>query len=204
VKILTCPQYSDEWFEEILGSIGGSSIATVTAKKGTSGRTTLLFRKAGEIISREPYQGYTNELMHRGHEFEPWARDYYEELTGNTVEEVGLIRRAPYKHYSPDGLVGFEGMIEIKTAIPSIHIQRIVKQAIESNYRKQIQWGLSCAREWCDFISYCPEISDFPLWVQRVYPDKKLIKELDTGADIFIEEMLDIVEKVKTYEEDSD
>jgi len=88
------------------------------------------------------------------------------------------------------------GLIEIKAAIPSIHVARLDAGKIDPQHVKQVQWGLACGYDWCDFISYCPEIQSRPIWIKRAYPDKKLIKELDDGADRFLEEMLAIIEKV--------
>ena len=103
-----------------------------------------------------------------------------------------------HKHYSPDGLVNHDGMIEIKSVIPSVHVETILSDNVPAAYRKQIQWGLHiCERKWCDFVSYSPLITDKPIWIKRVYRDEKLIKELDEGADKFIEEMLELVEKIK-------
>jgi hypothetical protein len=103
-----------------------------------------------------------------------------------------------YKHYSPDGLVGDNGMIEIKCVIPSVHIRTILDDKVPAEYVKQIQWGLSiCERDWCDFVSYCPEVIDKPLWIIRMDRDEKKIKELHEAADTFIEEMLEIVERIK-------
>ena len=103
-----------------------------------------------------------------------------------------------HKHYSPDGLVGDDGMIEIKSVIPAVQVETILSGKVPAAYRKQIQWGLHiCQRKWCDFVSYSPLIADQPLFILRVERDEKLIKELDEGADKFIVEMLALVEKIK-------
>jgi hypothetical protein len=103
-----------------------------------------------------------------------------------------------HKHYSPDGLVGDDGMIEIKSVIPSVQCETILSGKVPAAYRKQIQWGLHiCQRKWCDFVSYSPLITDHPLFIVRVERDEKLIAELAEGADKFIDEMLELVEKIK-------
>ena len=103
-----------------------------------------------------------------------------------------------HKHYSPDGLVGDNGMIEIKSVIPSVQVETILSGKVPAAYRKQIQWGLHiCERQWCDFISYSPLISCQPIFIIRVERDENLIAELDEGADKFIEEMLLIVKQIK-------
>jgi len=198
MKIITeFDQLSEEWEQARLGSIGGSSIGTVVSS-GT-GRTTLLYRFAGEILSGQKYESYSNDFMRRGIQLEPEARSYYAMLNDKYVWQVAMVKSdEPYKHESPDGLVGDDGKIEIKCVIPSTHVETIIKGKIPSQYRRQVQWGLHiCEREWCDFISYCPEIVDKPIYIIRAKRDEKLIKELDEGANKFIKEMLDIVKKVK-------
>jgi len=105
MEILTMEQGSPEWFEARLGSIGGSSIAAATAGGKGKVRKDLMYRLIGEILSGQKYEGYKNAYMERGNELEPYARALYEEITGQTVKQVGLIRRAPFKHYSPDGVI---------------------------------------------------------------------------------------------------
>lgn len=103
-----------------------------------------------------------------------------------------------HKHYSPDGLVDDDGMIEIKCQIPSVHVQCIDTEKIDGKYIKQMNWGMHiCERTYCDFVSYSPLVTDMPIWIKRVYRDEKLISELDEAADLFINEMLEIVKKIK-------
>ncbi len=192
-------QRSDEWFKLRVGSIGGSSIADAVAGGSGATRKKLLYKLAGEILSGEKQEGYTNDHMLRGIEQEPEARNLYSLMTGFEVEEVGMVRHSDYKHYSPDGLVNPNGKIEIKCVIPSVQIETILQNKVPATYRKQIQWGLDiCEREWCDFVSYSPLIIDQQIFIIRVERDEKLIKTLHEGADKFIEEMLQIVEKIRS------
>lgn len=191
-------QNTDEWFQARIGSIGGSSIQSVCAKGSGKSRSTLMYRMVGEILSGQKYEGYYNKDMERGLELEPAARNAYEVVTGNEVEQVAMIRATQHKHESPDGLVYKKGKIEIKCVIPSVHVETIHKNVTPSTYRKQIQWGLDISeREWCDFISYCPVIKQKPIWIHKVFRDEKLIKTMHEEADIFIDEMLELVEKIK-------
>ena len=161
-------------------------------------RKNLMYRLIGEILSGVNYEGYTNADMDRGNEQEPDARDMYEFINGVEVEQVGLIKKNDYKHYSPDGLCGNDGIAEIKSRIPSVHVETILAGSVPPADRKQIQWGLFiCQRQWCDYISYSPLIVDKPLLVIRADRDEDLIKELDNGADKFIIEMLNLIKKIK-------
>jgi len=198
MQIFKMQQGDDDWFAERIGSIGGSSIASVVAKGEGKTRKNLMYRLAGEILSDVKYEGYKNEHMDRGIEQESDARKRYELVTGNEVVQVGLIKLTDHKHESPDGLVGNDGKIEIKCVIPSVQVETIISDRVPAAYRKQIQWGLFiCERQWCDFVSYSPLVTPRPMWIRRVHRDEKLIKELDEGADKFIKEMLEILAIIK-------
>jgi hypothetical protein len=75
-------------------------------------------------------------------------------------------------------------------------VETIDMNRVPPEHIKQIQWGLQ-ERQWCDFISYCPAVSDAPIWIKRVYRDEKKINELNALADKFIKQMLAVVEKIK-------
>jgi len=198
MEILNCDQLSEEWFKARIGSIGGSSISSVVAGGQGKTRKSLLYRLAGEILSGQKHEGYKNEHMERGIDQESDARKMYELITGSEVETVGLVKLSDHKHYSPDGSVKDDGIIEIKCTIPSVHIETIMADRIPPEYVKQIQWGLFiCERKWCDFISYSPLVIDRPIWIKRMERDEKAIQELNNGADKFIGEMLNIVKKIK-------
>jgi len=85
-------QGSEEWFAARIGSIGGSSIASVVAGGQGKTRKQLMYRLIGEMLSGVKYQGYSNADMQRGIEQEPDARNMYEFITGNEVKEVGLVK----------------------------------------------------------------------------------------------------------------
>ena len=193
-------QGSPEWYEARLGSIGGSSIAAVCAKGKGKMRMNLMFQLAGELLSGQKAENYTNKYMERGLEFEPQARDLYAETTGHEVRQVGLIQRRPFVHYSPDGIVVYgkwRGLLEIKTNIPSVFCRTVASDEVPPEYIKQIQWGLACGYDWCDYVAYCPEIRIRPYWVKRVHRDDKLIEEMDREADSFLADMLKIIKTVR-------
>ena len=195
MKVLDLIQGSDEWHAARIGSVGGSSVSAVMAKGQGKTRKQLLYRMAGEILTGVPYESYKNPHMERGLEQEAEARLAYEMVTGNTVDTVGMFVYGDHKHYSPDGWVE-DGIIEIKCVIPSVHIETIISDKVPSVYRQQIQWGL-LHKEWCDFVSYSPLVKDRPIWVRRVYKNESIISGIMSEVDVFIEEMLCLVEEVK-------
>jgi hypothetical protein len=198
MEIIELEQGSPEWFEARLGSIGGSTISSVVAGGQGKMRKNLMYRLAGEILSGQSYEGYKNYHMDRGIEQEADARNMYELMTENELHQVGLIRHSPHKHFSPDALCGDWGLVEIKSVIPSVHVETIWSGKVPAAYRKQCQWGLFITEsDWCDFVSYSPLVTQRPMWVKRVKKDEELIDTLDIAADKFIAEMLEIVEKIR-------
>jgi len=198
MEIIECEQGSETWKNYRIGSIGGSSIASVVAGGQGKMRKSLLYRLAGEILSGVKYEGYRNADMERGIEQEADARNVYAMEKEIEVEQVGLVKENEFKHYSPDGDPGDDGMIEIKSVIPSVHVETIDMERIDGGYIKQINWGMGIwKKSWCDFISWSPLVTDYPIWIRRVERDEKLIKELNDGADKFIDELKSLVLKIK-------
>lgn len=199
MEIINCTQRSDEWFKHRLGSIGGSSIYSVMAKGQGKMRKNLMFRLIGEILSGQSYEGYSNQHFQRGIDEEPDAIDTYIAVSGNEVEKVGLVKESRHKHYSPDGWINPNGILEVKCTIPSIHCETIYQNEIPPEYRKQCQWGLFiCQCDYVDFVSYSPFVSENPIWIIRRGRDEELIQEMNLEADKFIAEMQDIIEKIKS------
>lgn len=192
-------QGSPEWLQARIGSIGGSAISKAVAKGEGKLRKQLLYDMVGEIISGENKVGYKNHYMDEGLKYEPEARSLYELRFDCNVEQVAMIRNGPNKHTSPDGLIGVDGMLEIKTVIPSVFVEAKLTGKIPTGYRKQMQWGLAQAqRKYCDYAVYCPYLKDIdPLLVIRLKRDEKEIAELELGADEFIKEMIEIVDMVR-------
>ena len=112
----------------------------------------------------------TDDML-RGVMDEPLAREVYAEHYGQ-VAGAGLIVRDDWGiriGYSPDGLVGDEGLIEIKSRRARIHLASILADEVPTENMAQIQAGLlASGRAWCDYVSYC---GGMPLWRKRVYPD---------------------------------
>ena len=135
------PQGSKEWFDLRLGSIGGSGISTVVSSG--SGRRQYMLKRASEIITGVRAEDFKFKYADRGHEFEPAARDLYSFRYGVNVDQVALIKDGPYKHHSPDGLVGDDGMIEIKVRLPHVFLEITEdNKPMSTSDRMQVQWGL--------------------------------------------------------------
>lgn len=111
--------------------------------------------------------------MERGTLDEPYAREAYSEHHA-PVNEVGFMVRNDWGFrigYSPDGLVGDTGLIEIKSRKQKIQLDTILADEVPLENMPQIQCGLLVSgREWCDYVSYC---GGMPLWTKRVLPDPR-------------------------------
>ena len=198
-EIIYGDQNTDEWFKLRLGSIGGSSISSVMAKsKDAKMRTGKLYELAGEILSGKKTETYESLDMKRGKLFEPEAREYYSFINDVEVEQCALIKcDIQGVHCSPDGLVGENGMVEIKVRIPKFFVQLKDSEKIEGNYRKQCQHSFwVSSREWVDFTNYCPEMPN-PADITRIYRDEKQIEEIKIECLKFLGELNALVERMR-------
>ena len=142
--------------------------------------------------------------MQWGIEQEAAARECYAFDQGVSVLEVGFIAHPTIAMTgaSPDGLVGDEGMVEIKCPGTAKHIATLTGTAIDDRYVKQMQWQMACAgRQWCDFVSYDPRMPvEMQLLVRRVPRDDALIVDLEAGAAEFLAEVAATVDTLtNTY-----
>lgn len=175
MQFLDIKQGSDEWIAARVGSLGASRISEATARTKTgfgASRANLLAELLVERITGKPTEKFITSAMQQGTEREPEARAAYCFMRDVDVQEVGLVRHPTIKgtHASPDGLVGSDGLIEIKAPQAAAHLDILLTGAIPSRYMQQMAWQMAvCDRSFCDFVSYNP---DFPehlrLFVKRV------------------------------------
>lgn len=160
-------------------------------------RAKYMRELAGEILTGELSESYTSAHMERGSEQEADARRLYAFHTDAEPKLVGFVRNGN-AGCSPDSLVGNNGGLEIKSALPHIQIERLFKNALPPEHKAQVMGNLwLCEREWWDFISYCPKL---PPLIKRVYRDEVYIASIATAVRIFNEELADLVERVRSYE----
>lgn len=204
IEIFDFEQGSPEWFECRAGLPTASEFATVMAK-GKDGGASLTRAKymrslAGEIITGEPAESYSNGHMERGKAMEDEARETYAFIHDADIRRVGFIRNGP-KGGSPDSLLGENGGLEIKTALPHIQIERLIRDDLPPEHKAQVQGNMWVAeREWWDFVSYWPRL---PLLVKRVYRDEAYIKQLSDAVDAFNAELALLVERIRGYGQDN-
>lgn len=196
MKVIDCEQNSAEWLAARCGSLGASSIADMVAKTRTgwgASRFNLAARIVCERLTGTPQESYTNAAMQWGHDTEPQARAMYEFMRDVAVQQVGLVLHPSISksHASPDGLVGDDGLIEIKCPNTATHIETLLSEDVEGKYVKQMQWQMACCgRAWCDFVSFDPRLpAEMQMFVQRVPRDDEFIAELEREARLFLAEI---------------
>jgi len=196
METLNVEQGTEEWFQARAGIPTASSFKLVLAKGQGKTRKTYMLKLAGEILTGEIQEQFSNTHTERGNELEPEALELYELQTGNKVEKCGFIK-AFGAGYSPDGLVGDDGLVEIKTKLPHLQIELLLNGGVPSEHLAQIQGGLWVSgREWCDFVSYYPGL---PLFIVRVSRDERKVAEIKGSVEAFNLELREIVEKIESY-----
>ena len=200
MEILDFDQRSPEWFAARSGIPTSSEFATVMAK-GRDGesktRRTYMLKLAGEILTGEPMENYTNQHMERGRIMEGEARAFYAFMADAEPLPVGFIRNGD-KGASPDALLGDDGLLEIKTKMPHLLIDLISKDEFPPEHKAQCQGQLWVSeRKWLDLVVYWPKL---PLFVKRVTRDEPYIARLATEVDRFNNELRQLVECVRKFE----
>ena len=194
IEIFDCEQGSQEWYACRLGIPTASEFSTVLAKGQGKTRRTYLLKLAGERLTGELSESYSNPHMERGKEMEAEARSLYTFMTDAVPSAVGFIRNGG-KGASPDGLIDANGLIEIKTKLPHLQLEVLLADRLPPEHVAQCQGALWVAeREWLDFVSYWPKL---PLFVKRVYRDEDYIKNLAAEVATFNSEMLELIEKIQ-------
>lgn len=154
----------------------------------------LTLNLAAERITGHVITQPINRDMWRGIEEEPLARTVYSEHYGVDVQEVGFMIRdegGTTIGYSPDGLVGNHGLIEVKSRLPKKHISTVLADAVPPENMAQIQAGLWVSgRQWCDYISYC---GGMRMWVTRVHPSREWFRVIEMAAAVLESNVAEII-----------
>lgn len=189
------PQNSYEWRKLRAGIPTSSEFSDVIAKVGPRGgiprgRQKLLWRLAGEVITGEPEDTYSNADMERGHERETEARAWYAFDQNVEPKQVSFVKNHNCGA-SPDALIGDDGLLEIKDAKPSVQIERLIDGTLPSEHKPQCQGQLMVSgRQWVDFLSHSRGL---PPLLLRVPRDEAYIAELREGVDRFVAELESLV-----------
>ena len=197
-------QGSPEWFEVRLGKVTASRVADVMAKTKTGYSTSRLNYEAqliAERLSGKPQDSYSNAAMQWGTETEPKARAAYEFLIGCEVVEIAFADHPTLVNSgaSPDGLVGSDGLVEIKCPNTATHIATLLGSSVPDKYIKQMQWQMACTgRQWCDWVSFDPRLPEaMAFYRERVMRDDKAIAEIEAEIAGFLKGVDDKVSALR-------
>lgn len=190
-------QGSPEWKALRCGKVTASRVSDVVAKtqKGAYGatRANYLAQLIAERLTGTPADTYTNAAMQHGVDTEPEARAAYEFYQGATVEQVAFVPHPKIDQAgaSPDGLVGADGLVEIKCPNTATHLETLLGQAVPAKYIDQMQFQMACTgRQWCDFVSYDNRMPEnMRLFVRRIHRDDARIAHLETEIAAFLREL---------------
>ena len=197
-------QRTEEWFAQRIGKVTASRVADVlaTIKSGESAsRRNYRMQLVCERLTGKKEETFTNVHMERGIELEPIARSLYEIKNDSFVTEVGFVEHPTIKMAgaSPDGLVGDDGLIEIKCPTVANHIETLTSKSAPTKYIAQMQFQLACTnRAWCDFVSFNNELPEhLQLFVKRVYRDDIYITIMEKEVSAFLNEVANTVNELE-------
>lgn len=182
-------QGSDEWLAARCGMLTASEmklILTPTLKVADNDKCRAhLWELLAQRITQHVEPHYISDDMLRGQEDELDARALYARHY-DPVQEIGFVTRdfGGFRiGYSPDGLIGKDGLIECKSRRQKFQAQTIADLEMPADYEMQVQTGLLVTgRKWLDFVSYC---GGMPMIVLRVYPDEKTQAAILAAAEAF-------------------
>lgn len=196
MQVVDCIQGSDQWKRARMGRPTASSFGAVIATKGSDSkmRRSYMMKLAGEILTGEPAETITTRHMARGIAMEPEARDYYAFARNVDPQLVGHV----INHgagCSPDALIGKTGLLQIKTALPHILIEKLVADKFPDEHKAQCQGELWVTeREWIDICVYWPNL---PPLIKRAFRDDTYIRVLEKRIKAFCDELGEIVEHIR-------
>jgi putative phage-type endonuclease len=197
-------QGSAEWFAQRIGKVTASRVADVIAKTKTgysTSRDNYMAQLVCERMTGVVAESYSNAAMQHGTDTEPLARAAYEAHADVLVDEVAMIAHPTIEAAgaSPDGLVGDDGLVEIKCPNTATHLETLRTKKVPTKYNIQMQWQMaSTGRKWCDFVSFDNRLPEhLQLFVVRVKRDDAFIAELEQEVSKFIKELDATVEFFK-------
>ena len=196
-------QRSDEWFATRIGKVTASRVADVLAKTKSgysASRDNYMAQLVCERLTGQREEFFTSAAMQHGTDTEPLARLSYEVANNVLVDEVGFVPHPTIAMAgaSPDGLVGDDGLLEIKCPNTATHIDTLLTQIVPSKYNTQMQFQMACTgRSWCDFVSFDNRLpEELQLFVKRVPRDNVFIKQTEDAIVKFLAELDDKIIKL--------
>lgn len=198
MKIVTAKQGTSEWFSARAGKCTGSRVADalcfLKSGKESAARENYRVQLVGEVLTGIPMSGgFFSPEMQWGVENEALARASYEMGRDVMVDDMGFALHDTIERFggSPDGLVGEDGIIEIKCPKTATHLQWMLADVVPPEHEPQMASYLAITgRAWCDFISFDPRLpSRHQLFIKRMQRDEQRLREMEAGVVQFLAEV---------------
>ena len=181
MKIYNFEQRTDEWYAIRRGKMSASNAETIIANG--KGLETYIYNLMAEYYSSAEKENYINADMQRGIDLEPEAKIEFQFYTGLDIKEVGCVELNDYILASPDGLIGNDGLIEIKCPNDSVYFKLLLSNNIKPEYIAQMQMQMYVTdRQYCYFVSYNPNFEK-SLYIKKINRDEEMIDKLKKGLE---------------------
>jgi putative phage-type endonuclease len=188
---INIPQGTPEWLQARLGCLTASRANDACAAETTAAYQNYLWQLVAERETQVVEESFVSADMERGSELEPIARAAYEAHTGTFVTQTGFWLHPEIKWFgaSPDGLVGDEGLIEIKCPRTSTHLRYRSEGKVPTKYKRQMMCQLLCTgRKWVDFVSFDNRVRESKqLFIVRFEPKEKELTEMSESIHKFLQ-----------------
>jgi putative phage-type endonuclease len=203
-------QRSESWFAARAGKVTASRISDVLARTKSgwgAGRKNYAAQLVAERLTGTVEPSYCNAAMQWGTDTEPHAREAYCQHMLCAVEEIAFVDHPTIAMAgaSPDGLIGDDGLVEIKCPGTATHIETLLGGSIPDKYRLQMLFQMACTgRQYCDFVSFDPRLPEtMRLFVQRLPRDDAEIAEVEREVAAFLAEIDETVAQLRArYEQE--
>lgn len=203
-RIEATKQGTDAWHLLRLGRVTASRVSDVLSK-GKSGESASRRNYRIELVAQrltgQPGESFTNAAIEWGTATEPLARVAYELKHNTSVMEVAFVEHPTIEWFgcSPDGLVGDDGLIEIKCPNTTTHLDWMEEGKAPSKHIPQMMAQMACtSRSWCDFVSFDPRLpEDLQLFIVRVNRDQEYIDNMEAEVKKFLKEVEETINKLK-------
>ena len=181
MKIYNFEQRTEDWYNIRKGKMTASNAETIIANG--KGLETYIYNLMAEYYSSAEKENYINADMQRGIDLEPEAKIEFQFYTGLDIKEVGCVELNEYILASPDGLIGDDGLIEIKCPNDSIYFKLLLSNNIKPEYIAQMQMQMYVTdRQYCYFVSYNPNFEK-SLYIKKISRDEEMIEKLKKGLE---------------------
>lgn len=200
-------QGTPNWHAARRGHLTGSRMADVLAVlkngKPAQARTDYLMEVVNERLTGIAETRFVTSAMQDGIEREPLARAEYEIVTGRDVRDAGFILHPTIEHFgaTPDGLVGANGLLEIKCVTRKTYLRWLTEGIVPPEYVPQMIAECVCAqREWVDFVAFHPDFGERKLFVRRFVPTAEERQRVEDEARKFLADVELMFDRVLSTE----